>query len=83
MSTLSKDVIEFLRGERRPMKRAELCIAIQKAAAHNKAWPRASFADWMLAINEAASAGELVLLGESIWLPSKPPIAKPRQQELF
>jgi hypothetical protein len=81
--TLSTDVVEFLRGERRPMKRQELAASIQREATHNPAWPKATFEQWTQAINDAVRAGELVLDGETVRLAVKPSQSNEKQLDLF
>ena len=81
--SLQSDIVEYLKGERRPMKRQELAAAIQRDACHNPAWPKATFEQWTDAINAAVRAGEFVLVNESVWLATKPVEKKPDQLELF
>jgi len=81
--SLQTDLIEFLRGERKPMQRQILCAAIQREAAYNAAWPRATIKEWDRALAAAVKAGELVLTGDVVWLPAK--VAEPvdKQLDLF
>jgi hypothetical protein len=80
---LQTDIVEYLKGERRPMKRQELCVSIVKEASHNHAWPKATHEEWMLAINAAVRDGALVLVNESVWLATKPVEPVDRQLDLF
>jgi hypothetical protein len=81
--SLKNDIVEYLKGERRPMKRQELCVAIVKEASHNHAWPKATHQEWMQAINAAVRDGALVLVNESVWLATKPVEKKSEQLDLF
>ena len=81
--TLSTDIVEYLRGERKPMKRTELAASIQREATHNHAWPKATFEQWLQAIDDAVKAGELDLVIETVWIKAKPVEAKAEQMELF
>jgi hypothetical protein len=81
--TLATDIVEYLRGERKPMKQKELAASIQREATHNPAWPKATFEQWVEAIREAVKAGELELNGEMVWLRVKPVEADEKQLDLF
>jgi len=81
--TLFTDVVEYLRGERRTMKRQELAASIQREATHNPAWPKATFEQWTQAIDDAVRAGELVLDGETVRLAVKAVAKSETQLELF
>ena len=84
--SLQTDLIEFLRGERKPMRRQMLCAAIQREAAYNAAWPRATIEEWDKALAEAVKAGELVLGGDTgdvVWLPVKAVKPAEKQMDLF
>jgi len=78
--TLSTDIAEYLRGERKPMKRQDLCTSIVIEASHNNAWPTATFGQWDDAITTAIKDGLLVMDGEKVWLAPKE--AKPVSQQL-
>jgi len=81
--SLQTDLVEFLRGERKPMQRQALCVAIQREATHNPAWLKASIEQWDKALTSAVKAGELVLTGDVVWFPAK--VAEPtvKQMDLF
>ena len=81
--SLQTDIVEYLKGERKPMKRQELCVSIVRESAHNHAWPKATHEQWMAAINAAIRAGELVLTDEVLRLAVKQAEKKPEQMELF
>ena len=83
MTDLVKDIVEFFLGERRPMKRQELCLAIIKSATHNKAWPKATMGQWEKALATAIKRGDLVLNIETVWPPVKEVVKKCEQGELF
>lgn len=83
MSDLATDIVEYLRGERRRMTRQELALRIVKEAAHNAAWPRASYEAWEAAIASAVKAGALQSDGQTVWLADKPVEEKHEQMELF
>ena len=81
--TLSTDVVEYLRGERRKMTRQHLCISIVNEAAHNPAWPKATFEQWEAAVTIAIKQGALLVEGQVVWLAEKPVEKKPEQLDLF
>jgi hypothetical protein len=84
--SLQSEIVEFLRGERKPMQRQALCVAIQKEATHNPAWAKASIEQWDKALAAAVKAGELVLgggTGDVVRLAVKPLEVKHNQMELF
>jgi hypothetical protein len=81
--SLQSEIVEFLRGERKPMQRQALCVAIQKEATHNPAWAKASIEQWDKALAAAVKAGELVLTGDVVWLPNKVVEPVDKQLDLF
>jgi hypothetical protein len=81
--SLQTDLVEFLRGERKPMQRQALCVAIQREATHNPAWAKASIEQWDKALTAAVKAGELVLTGDVVWFAEQPTNSKPEQLDLF
>jgi hypothetical protein len=64
--SLQSEIVEFFRGEKRPLKRQELIALIVREAAINRAWTSASYEQWDRALAGAVRAGELVLDGEVI-----------------
>lgn len=54
------DIVSFVRGERRPLKRFELLLEISKLSMYCGSWPKGSFVEWGAALNAAIAAGRLV-----------------------
>jgi hypothetical protein len=80
---LKTDVVDFLRGEKKPMCRQALCAAIVREASHNAAWEKASYAEWDQAIGEAVKDGLLTVSGEVVSVAVKPSCDHWGQLDLF
>lgn len=57
---LTNDVIEWLAGERVPMRRADFLLEITRTAQHNKLWPAAKYEEWDAAVDSAIKSGRVV-----------------------
>ena len=81
--SLETDIVQFLKGERKPTRRQELCALITRAAVHNPAWPKATYEQWNAAIAKAISLGLIQCDGQTVWLPKSEAKPKSEQLDLF
>lgn len=71
MQSLAVDVVQFLRGEKRPYKPDELIRLIIQEAAHNRQWATASWQEWRASLDEAVRCGEIEKVGETLWIAAR------------
>lgn len=71
MTPLAIDIVQFLRGEKRPYKTDELIRLIIQEAAHNRQWATASWQEWKAAVDEAVREGEIEKVGETLWIATR------------
>lgn len=57
---LTNDIVEWLAGERVPVRRSDVLLEITKLARHCKLWPVATYEEWDAAIDEAIRDGRVV-----------------------
>lgn len=82
--TLETDLLDCLRGViARPCKSEELIRELTQMAAHNSAWSKASWEQWESALERLIKRGEIVRIGQTLWLPVAAQKSKPKQGELF
>jgi hypothetical protein len=83
MTDLPKEITDYLRGERRPVRDSELVRLILQESLSNRQWTKATVGQWEAAIDEAVKQGLIVREGVLLSLPAVAARPKVEQLDLF
>ena len=83
MTDLPKEITDYLRGERRPVRDSELVRLILQESLSNRQWTKATVGQWEAAIDEAVKQGLIVREGVMLSLPVAAARPKVEQLDLF
>ncbi len=84
MDRLTRDVIDYLTGERVAMRPVDIAVGITSLASRVSAWSSAPIDAWLRTIDKAVADGLLVKQGDKVFLaPDEEPTKKSIQLGLF
>jgi hypothetical protein len=83
MTSLAKEISEYLRGERRQVRDTELVRLILQESLSNRQWTKATVGQWEAAIDEAVKQGLMIREGVLLSLPAVAARPKVEQLDLF
>lgn len=83
MSALEESIVEWLKGERLPIRRDLLIQEITRLAKHGNLWPLAPASEWHRAIDTAIGNDAIVELDGGLRLATEPVKNAEKQLELF
>jgi len=83
MTDLAKEITEYLRGERRPVRDTELVRLIVQESLSNPQWTTASYVRWEAAIDDAVKRGLIIREGAMLSVLVQAAKPKSEQMDLF
>ncbi len=79
MTDLAKEITDYLRGERRPVRDTELVRLVLQESLSNPQWTKATVGQWEAAIDDAVKQGLMIRDGVMLSLPVA---ARPKVEQL-